>query len=136
LKGVFDEKEIFGNPVLYWGSTLSDLELVPVRGQTSAIDDIFHVEYVNPTSSLEHTFKKYKKTLFNNSFKTEDDITIENDITQNINDLNNNISKLDVVKVAQESLTSSYKKFRNESMNIELRSEIAINGYLNNHSLH
>lgn len=132
LKGVFDEKEIFGNPVLYWGSTLSDLELVPVRGQTSAIDDIFHVEYVNPTSSLEHTFKKYKKTLFNNSFKTEDDITIENDITQNINDLNNNISKLDVVKEAQESLTSSYKKFRNESMNIELRSEIVINGYLNN----
>ncbi len=132
LKGIFDEKEIFGNPILYWGSTLNDLDLVPMRGQTSAIDDIFHVEYVNPTTSLEYTFKKYKKNLFNNSFKTEDDIIIEHEINQNINNLNNNISKLDVVKEAQETLTSSYKTFRKESLNIELRSEIAINGYLNN----
>lgn len=132
LKGKFDEKEIFGNPILYWGSTLNDLELVPVRGQTSALDDIFHVEYINPITSLEYTFKKYKKNLFNNSFKTEEDIIIENKIGQNIDELNNNISKLDVVKEAQENLTSSYKTFRKEPLNIELRSEIAINGYLNN----
>lgn len=132
LEGIYNEKDFFGNPILYWGSTCEDLELVPNRGQTFAIDKIFHVEYVTPTLNLESTFRKNKRQLFNEETKSDHDLSVEEEIGNNIRDLNSNIGELDSIKEVQKELTSVYKEFRNEQMDIELQSEVSINGYLNN----
>lgn len=132
LEGVFDENEIFGNPILSWGSTIDTLKLVPNKGQFFVIDSIFHVEYVSPNSNLESMFKKHKRQIFNNDSKTEHDLTTEENIDNNISSLNENIGKLNVVKKVQEELTLGYQKLRNENLNIELKSEVSISGYLDN----
>lgn len=132
LEGIYNEVELFGNPILYWGTTLEDLVPIPNKGQTLAIDNIFHVEYVTPALTLENTFKKNRRQLFKEETKNDDDLKIEENIENNIKDLNNNIGKLEIVKKVQEELTSGYKEFRDEPMNIELQSEVSINGYLDN----
>lgn len=132
LEGVYDEKEIFGNPILTWGSTNENLELVPNKGQFFVIDSIFHVEYVSPSSDLESMFKKHKRQIFNSDSKSDHDLTTEKVIEQNITDLNENIGELDVVKNVQRELTLGYQKFRDENLNIELQSEVSISGYLDN----
>lgn len=50
---MYDEKELFGNPVLSWGSTLDDLVEVPQYGTRSDIDKIFQIVYVNPAIELD-----------------------------------------------------------------------------------
>lgn len=134
----FDETEQLGNPVLEWGSDLDNLFPIPQRGTRSELDKIFQVVYVDPNIQLDTIFKKNRNNLFNSSIKnmSEDeknsDEEIENDIETNIIDLNYNITKLNKVKHTQNELTEAYKKFRNENLQIEVQSEVAITGYLDN----
>ena len=134
----FDETEQLGNPVLEWGSDLDNLFPIPQRGARSELDRIFQIVYVDPNIQLDTIFKKSRNNLFNSGTKdmSEDeknlDEQIENDIEANITDLNDNITKLNKVKHTQNELTEAYKKFRNEDLKIEVQSEVAITGYLDN----
>ncbi|MGT2754974.1 ATP-dependent nuclease [Streptococcus ovis] len=134
----FDESEQLGNPDLAWGSNLDNLFPIPQRGTRSELDKIFQVVYVDPNIQLDTIFKKNRNNIFNSGIKnmTEDeknsDEQIENDIETNITDLNDNITKLNKVKHTQNELTEAYKKFRNEDLKIEVQSEVAITGYLDN----
>lgn len=132
LEGNYDETELFGNPILSWGSRLDTLIPIPSRGETYDIDKIFRVVYIEPTIDLDKVFKRNKRLLFKEGKKSENDIRTEKEIIQNINDLNTNISSLEIIGKVQTDLTKSYKLYRNEQLEIQLQSEVSISGYMDN----
>lgn len=132
LKAEYDSTELFGNPILSWGSTIDNLIDIPQRGETYDVDKIFKLIYIEPTIDLDNTFKRNKRILFKDEKKEEGDIEIEDAIKKNIDDMNVNIGKLGIVNNVQNELTETYKEFRKENLKIELQSEIMIKGYLDN----
>ncbi|MBT0907907.1 AAA family ATPase [Streptococcus parasanguinis] len=132
LEAVYNEKELFGNPVLSWGSTLDNLVEVPQYGTKSDIDKIFQIVYVNPAIELDSFFKRNRRLLFSDDAKTDEDIELEKEIENNIYDLNKNISNLNLITSVQSQLTNAYKNYRQEDLEIKIQSEISISGYLDN----
>ena len=132
LEAMYDEKELFGNPVLSWGSTLDDLVEVPQYGTRSDIDKIFQIVYVNPAIELDAFFKRNRKLLFSDDTKTDEDVALEKAIESSIIDLNTNISNLSLITSVQSQLTDAYKSYRKEDLEIKIQSEISISGYLDN----
>lgn len=132
LEAVYDEKELFGNPVLSWGSTLDDLVEVPQYGTKTDIDKIFQIVYVNPAIELDTFFKRNRKLLFSDDTKTDEDVALEKAIESSIIDLNTNISNLSLITSVQSQLTDAYKSYRKEDLEIKIQSEISISGYLDN----
>ncbi|MDG3145728.1 AAA family ATPase [Streptococcus suis] len=132
LEAMYDEKELFGNPVLSWGSTLDDLVEVPQYGTRSDIDKIFQIVYVNPAIELDAFFKRNRKLLFSDDTKTDEDVALEKAIESSIIDLNTNISNLSLITSVQSQLTDAYKSYRIEDLEIKIQSEISISGYLDN----
>ncbi|HGI3684513.1 TPA: ATP-dependent endonuclease [Streptococcus agalactiae] len=132
LEAMYDEKELFGNPVLSWGSTLDDLVEVPQYGTRSDIDKIFQIVYVNPAIELDAFFKRNRKLLFSDDTKTDEDVALEKEIESSIIDLNTNISNLSLITSVQSQLTDAYKSYRKEDLEIKIQSEISISGYLDN----
>lgn len=132
LEGEFEEKELFGHPLLFWGNDLSNLQEVPQRGDFTDLDRVFKVVYVDPTIDLDETFKRNKKNLFDETNKSSGDLKIGESIETNIKELNDNISSLEMIKEVQTSLTSNYKLLKDENLAIELKSELVVNGFLNN----
>ena len=131
LEAIYDEKELFGNPVLSWGSTLDDLMEVPQYGTRSDIDKIFQIVYVNPAIDMDAFFKRNRKLLFSDDTKT-DDVELEKAIESSISELNKNISNLSLITRVQSQLTDAYKSYRKEDLEIKIQSEISISGYLDN----
>lgn len=132
LEAVYNEKELFGNPVLSWGSTLDDLVEVPQYGTRSDIDKIFQIVYVNPAIELDSFFKRNRRLLFSDDSKTDEDVKLEEEIENNIEKLNENISNLHLITRVQSQLTEAYKSYRKENLEIKIQSEISISGYLDN----
>lgn len=132
LEGSYEEKDLFGNPVLSWGSNENELVEIPQYGTRSDIDKIFQVVYVNPTVDLDAFFKKNRKLLFSTDTKTDNDVQLEKEIENNIEELNNNISNLNLITSVQNQLTNAYKSYRQEDLDIKIQSEISISGYLDN----
>ena len=132
LEAMYDEKELFGNPVLSWGSTLDDLVEVPQYGTRNDIDKIFQIVYVNPAIELDAFFKRNRKLLFSDDTKTDEDVALEKAIESSIIDLNTNISNLSLITSVQSQLTDAYKSYRKEDLEIKIQSEISISGYLDN----
>lgn len=132
LEAIYDEKELFGNPVLSWGSTLDDLMEVPQYGTRSDIDKIFQIVYVNPAIDMDAFFKRNRKLLFSDDTKTDEDVELEKAIESSISELNKNISSLSLITRVQSQLTDAYKSYRKEDLEIKIQSEISISGYLDN----
>ena len=132
LEAVYNEKELFGNPVLSWGSTLDNLVEVPQYGTRSDIDKIFQIVYVNPAIELDSFFKRNRRILFSDDSKTDEDVKLEEEIENNIEKLNENISNLHLITSVQSQLTEAYKSYRKENLEIKIQSEISISGYLDN----
>ena len=132
LEAIYDEKELFGNPVLSWGSTLDDLMKVPQYGTRSDIDKIFQIVYVNPAIEMDAFFKRNRKLLFSDDTKTDEDVEFEKAIESSISELNKNISKLSLITRVQSQLTDAYKSYRKEDLEIKIQSEISISDYLDN----
>lgn len=132
LTAAYDEQELYGNPILSWGDCLENLIPIPGRGEIYDLDKIFKVVYLEPLVDLDNNFKRYKRILFNQEKKSDKDVKIESEIEINIRKMNEGISNLDVVKTVQNKLTDGYRTFKNENLNIELKSQIMIEGYLDN----
>lgn len=132
LTAAYDEQELYGNPIMSWGDCLEKLIPIPGRGEVYDLDKIFKVVYLEPLVDLDSNFKRYKRILFNQEKKSDKDVEIENEIESNIRKMNEGISNLDVVKTVQNKLTDGYLTFKKENLTIELKSQIMIEGYLNN----
>lgn len=126
IKGEFNIKEQIGNPVLYWGGSLNEMRLIPQRGNFNDLDRIFEVVYVDPNVKPDVIYKKNKSLLYK-----EKDSSNHDEIKQAIQHLNDTISKNNRVIEISEDLTDKYRKIREEKIEIELKSELEINGTFN-----
>ncbi|WP_338653517.1 AAA family ATPase [Sporosarcina psychrophila] len=129
LTSKFDTGEEIGEPKLYWGNDIEQLSLVPANGVFSDLDKIFKVVYLDPDINLENIFKKNRRSIFNQSKLSDNDKGISKEIKQMSNDLNEKIGEMTVIKEFQNVLTEEYHLLKKEAIKIELKSEMAINGY-------
>ena len=129
LESIYDEKEMFGNPVLKWGDDLENLQEIPTRGVSSTLDNVFKVVYVNPLINLEQTFSKNKAIIFNEGDNEHDDTELINDIKGLTSEVNNKIGQMGVIREFQSAITEEYKLLKNEGILIEMKSEMAIKGF-------
>lgn len=129
VKGMFDETESLGLPRLYWGSVLEDLDEVPQSGLFSELDKLFKVVYIDPTIELEKTFLKNRSRLFNEKNLNDEDIRLSSEIQNLTNEVNDKIGEMKVIQNFQNILTDEYKILKKEDITIEMKSEMAINGY-------
>lgn len=133
LEANYDDNSLFGNPDMYWGSILENLQNIPRIGETYEIDRIFKMMYVNPnTDDLQKIFKRNRKLLFDDKNDNENDMELEKRIERSISEINENVSQLSTIKNIQNLLTENYKKYKLEELSIELKSEIVVNGFMDN----
>lgn len=126
----YDEKEMVGVPILYWGGDLNELEEMKVHGTFFEIDYVFNVIYIDAYVDLYALFKKNANTLLANNDE-QDRSTLE-DIQQTCNSLNAQISSLSGIKNFEEKIAPEYRKFRHEAVTVSVKSEIAVKGLYSN----
>ncbi|MFT4398659.1 ATP-dependent nuclease [Bacillus sp. SW14] len=132
VEGTYDISEEVGIPKIYWGSNLKDLDEITQNGIYSNLDNLFKIVYVDPTIDLEKTFSKNRRQLFDQNKLDENDITISNEIKTLGIEMNKKISSMGVIQSFQDTITEEYRKLKKEKINIEMKSEITINGYFSN----
>lgn len=126
LVGKFDHSEQIGNPVLYWGGELDNLEKITQRGNFSEIDDVFKCIYVDTNINPAALYKMNKNLLYSEATSNN-----MNEIDEAILNLNEKISENPRVEEIGDMLTEKYYEIRKENIEIELRSEMEINGPFN-----
>lgn len=130
VKADYDEKEMIGVPVLYWGGNIEDLEEMKVHGTFFEIDYIFNAIYIDAYVDLYTLFKKnVNKLIINNK---EQDKDILDNIHEICDELNNKISGLSGIKAFEEKIAPEYKKFRHDGISVSIKSEIAVKGLYTN----
>ena len=97
---MYDEKEMIGIPVLYWGGDIEELEEMKVHGTFFEIDYVFNVIYIDAYVDLYALFKRNANTLLVNDNEQDKDI-LEN-IHKTCDDLNAQISGLSGIKAFEE----------------------------------
>lgn len=130
LHAAYDQKEMVGVPILYWGGDLEDLEEMKVHGTFYEIDYVFNVIYIDAYVDLYALFRKNANTLLVND--DENDKEILDNIHRTCDDLNTQISGLSGIKKFEEKIAPEYEKFRHESVSISVKSEIAVRGLYSN----
>lgn len=130
LVAEYDQKEMIGNIILYWGGDLDNLQEVGYKGTLSALDSVFNVIYIDAYVDLYALFKKNIKTLIDNDDDADKDSLAQ--IKLKFDELNKSISELSGVKRFEEKITPEYNEFRNDDIEITIKSEIAVNGLYSN----
>lgn len=130
VKADYDEKEMVGVPVLYWGGDIEDLEEMKVHGTFFEIDYVFNAIYIDAYVDLYTLFKKNANTLLVND-KDQDKDILES-IQKTCDELNNHISGLSGIKAFEEKIAPEYKKFRHDNISVSVKSEIAVKGLYSN----
>lgn len=130
VRADYDEKEMIGVPILYWGGNIEDLEEMKVHGTFFEIDYVFNAIYIDAYVDLYTLFKRNANTLLVND-KEEDKEILEN-IHKTCADLNDQISGLSGIKAFEEKITPEYKKFRHDDISVSVKSEIAVKGLYSN----
>lgn len=126
----YDEKEMIGIPVLYWGGEVEDLDEMKVHGTFFEIDYVFNVFYIDAYVDLYALFKKNANILLVND-KEQDKEILEN-IQKTCSELNAQISDLSGIKAFEEKIAPEYKKYRHEGVSVSVKSEIAVKGLYSN----
>ena len=126
----YDEKEMVGVPVLFWGGDIEELEEMKVHGTFFEIDYVFNVIYIDAYVDLYALFKKNAYTLLVNDKEQDKDIL--ESINKTCDDLNSQISGLSGIKTFEEKIAPEYKKFRHDDISVSVKSEIAVKGLYSN----
>lgn len=130
LKAEYDQKELVGIPLLYWGGDLDNLQEMKQRGYLYEIDYVVNLIYIDSYVDLYTLFKKNVNSLIKNE-STNDEKTIEK-ISKTVDRLNNHIASLSGIKEFENKVTPEYRKFRNDKVSVSVKSEIAIKGLYSN----
>lgn len=130
VKADYDEKEMVGIPVLYWGGDLENLEEMKVHGTFFEIDYVFNVIYIDAYVDLYTLFKKNANKLLVNDKEQDKDIL--ESINKTCDKLNTQISGLSGIKAFEEKIAPEYKKFRHDDISVSVKSEIAVKGLYSN----
>lgn len=130
LVAKYDQKEMLGNPEMYWGGNIERLQEIKSYSYSMEIDYIFNVFYIDAYVDMYNLFKKNINVLIKNDKETDENILEDIDIA--IGNLNNKISTLSGIKGFEQKITPEYKRFKNENIEIAIKSEIAIKGLYSN----
>jgi len=122
LRSQYNEEHLIGEIDLFWGSCLDTLEPMPRTQQSFEIDKIFNVIYIDSSIQVENVFKRYTKQIFR-SKKTITDKEKEK-LKRTIKNLNARISAIKSIKEFEINVTMEYKKYRDEDLNIKIKSEV------------
>ncbi len=126
LIGEFDNDELLGNPILYWGNDLENLDRMAQSGNFLEIDKLFKVIYIDPLIDMDKLFNANRRKIFKVSESEKED-NFDN-IQKLSKELNEEISDMSVVKNFQAKLTDGYHELKDENISIVLKSEMAIKG--------
>lgn len=126
----YNAAEMQGTPLLYWGGNLDDLQEIPLKGYTSEIDNVFNVVYIDAYVNLYNLFRKNTAILLKND--DIDDETSVKDIEKLVNKLNDKTSSLSGIKNFEKLVNPKYNNFRNDEIEISVKSELAVNGIYSN----
>ena len=130
VKADYNQKEMIGVPVLYWGGDIEELEEMKVHGTFFEIDYVFNVIYIDAYVDLYTLFKKNANTLLINNHEQDKDIL--ESIDKTCDELNAQISGLSGIKAFEEKIAPEYKKFRHDDISVSVKSEIAVKGLYSN----
>ena len=130
LVAKYDQKEMLGTPEMYWGGNIERLQEIKSYSYSMEIDYIFNVFYIDAYVDMYNLFKKNINVLIKNVKETDENIL--GDIDTAIGNLNNKISTLSGIKGFEQKITPEYKRFKNENIEIAIKSEIAIKGLYSN----
>ncbi len=129
VEGEYNDKEVFGEPIMKWGDDLDNLKDMPFKGTSYSIDNIFKLVYINPLVDLQKLFEKNRRYIFDENSSREEDKQIIEQINKLTNKVNEQIGNMSTINSFQNDITDEYKKLNNEDVRIEIKSEMAINGF-------
>lgn len=129
LESEYNEEEMIGEPLLFWGDDIENLVLMSSNGISFSIDRIFKIIYINPLIDLDSLFMKNKRLLLDEKGSSEGDKEIIGKITKLTDEVNKNIGEMQLVKNLQSDITDEYGLLRNEDVQIQMKSEMAIKGF-------
>lgn len=124
LIGEFIKTELVAIPELYWGGNIDNLQKMNSNGYLYDIDKLINIVHIDSYVELNKLFKKNAKHLIKN--ENCEDVSILNQISNNINSINNNIDNLSGIINFRSKITNEYNKLTNQNIDIEIKSEIAI----------
>jgi putative ATP-dependent endonuclease of the OLD family len=125
LRAKYNTETLRGEPELFWGSDLNNLEAIPSNQSFFEIDRLFNVVYIDSSIKLENEFKRYTREILRSDTSLEE--TERKKVNSYIVKLNKSIGELKSIKKFEKDLVSEYKKFRDEkNLNIKIRSEIEL----------
>lgn len=114
--------------MIFWGGNKDKLtEVKSSSGGFFELDSVFNVIYINSYIDLHDLFKKNIHALIRNGEGDESgDGERERTIKAKVDEINSEIASLSGIKSFQEKLTPTYKKMRDESVSISIKSDFAI----------
>lgn len=124
LKISWDEKQRDTLIEMFWGNNDNPTELsaIPTKGiSRTEIDNLFLPVYMEPLNDGVKDFQRSRNSLL--SFFEESDPTLAEQIQVKNSEINDLLSKSDIVTGLQEELTSEYSDLRDEHSKIILNSE-------------
>lgn len=125
LKSTYNTEKSVGEPNMYWGTNLDELEDIPSQQSYFELDKHINVIYIDSSIKLEGTFKKYTREIFKK--ESSIDSAERADLETKIDKLNDSVSDLGAIQSFETELVTEYKKFRNEKdFDVKIKSEIEI----------
>jgi putative ATP-dependent endonuclease of the OLD family len=125
LRSVYDNETLMGEPNLFWGVDLEDLEEIPSSQSFFELDKYFNVVYIDSSIKLEETFKRYSREILKGeSSLSESEREVLN---KHIKNLNKSVGKLSTIKEFEKELIDEYKKFKDDkNFKVSIQSEIEL----------
>lgn len=130
LHAVYNPGELIAVPEMYWGGDLNNLGEMKAKSTYFELDYVFNPIYIDTYVDLNTLFRKNSNQLIVSQDETDEDTITE--IEGKIRDLNETIGSLSGVKAFEDNVTPEYKKFKNEDIEVSVKSEIAIKGLYSN----
>lgn len=130
MRAEYDTNDLVAVPELYWGSDLDNLGEMKSKSTYFELDYVFNPIYIDAYVDLTTLFRKNANQLIISKKESDEDIISK--IEVKIQELNKSIGALSGVKSFEESITPEYQKFKDEDIEISVKSEIAIKGLYSN----
>ncbi|QUW23059.1 AAA family ATPase [Sporosarcina sp. Marseille-Q4063] len=125
LKSVYDGESLVGEPNLFWGIDLENLEEIPSSQSYYELDKYFNIIYIDSSIQLESTFKRYSKEILKGDSSLSE--TERKVLSTHIKNLNKSVGKLSTIKEFEKELVNEYKKFKDDkNFKVSIRSEIEL----------
>lgn len=129
LEAHYNETEMLGIPILYWGGDVKNLFEMNQKGYMYDIDYVFNVIYIDSYVDMFKLFSYNAKKLIR--CDDEDKCTLQS-IDGTISQLNDFIASLSGVRKFEDEITHRIQKYRDKNLSVEIKSEIAVKELFNN----